>query len=625
MSKENPGFLRRTWRFIGKIFGLLRAVIRFFIVLFFIGLIVGLFIDNVRPLPERALLRIAPSGILVEQRAYSDPFTQLLEQGTAHDSETVVKDVIEAIDGAATDKRIIGLVLEPDYLLGGGISKLSDIGAAIERFRAHGKPVIAVADNYTQEQYYFASFADEIHLNPMGAVALTGYGSYGSYFREALDKLKINFHIFRVGEYKDAVEPFMRNDMSTASREHTSRWLNALWQAYTDNVEKRRNLPADSVNNYVNQLDVKLAEVGGDAAQLALQLTLIDKVSTRPQMLARLQELAPEDKSSEEDFAQVGMKEYLFHLRLKSEAQTSNNTIGVVIARGMILDGEQPEGSIGGDTLSELLRTARKDPALRALVVRIDSPGGSAFASDLIRQEILQTRASGIPVVVSMGSVAASGGYWIAADADKIWAADTTLTGSIGVFGMVPTFENSLQSIGIHSDGVGTTELADLYHLDRPLSPKAQRTIQLSVEHIYRKFLQLVADGRNQTTQAVHEIAQGRVWTGAQAQELGLVDELGDLQDAIRSAAELAEISDYRVDYLHRPLTFKDQLLMRLSAGAARIGFSMRRVGLPAELTHWLSAPLVPQLKALTRQLSTLFNFNDPRGIYLHCAECTDI
>ncbi len=625
MSRENPGFLRRMWRFIGKIFGFLRAVVRFFIVLFFIGLIVGLFVDNVRPLPEHALLRIAPSGILVEQRTYANPFTQILEQGTTQDSETVVKDVVEAIDGAATDKRIIGLVLEPEYLLGGGISKLSDIGGAIERFRAQGKKVIAVADNYTQEQYYLASFADEIHLNPMGEVALTGYGSYGSYFKDALDKLKINFHIFRVGEYKDAVEPFMRNDMSTASRQHTSRWLGALWQAYTDKVEKLRNLPTDSVNNHVNQLDVKLAEVGGDAAQLALQLTLIDQVSTRPQMLARLQELAPKDKNSEEDFAQVNMKEYLFHLRLKAESPITSDKVGVVIATGMILDGEQPEGSIGGDTLSELLRTARKDQDLRALVVRIDSPGGSAFASDLIRQEILQTREAGIPVVVSMGSVAASGGYWIAADADKIWATDTTLTGSIGVFGMVPTFENTLQSIGIHSDGVGTTELADLYRLDRPLSPKAQRAIQLSVEHIYREFLRLVADGRNQTTQAVHEIAQGRVWTGAQAQELGLVDELGDLQDAIRSAATLAKISDYRVEYLHRPLSFKDQLLKRLSEGAARIGFSAHGVGLPAELTHWLSAPLVPQLKALTRQLSTLFNFNDPRGIYLHCTECTDI
>tara|TARA_R110000822_G_scaffold59736_20_gene149018 strand:- start:11759 stop:13612 length:1854 start_codon:yes stop_codon:yes gene_type:complete len=614
---DKPGLIRRSFRLIGGFFSAVRALINIVLLVVVAAVIASLIQDDVQPLPKHAALHIAPGGFLVEQKTYVDPFTQIMQQNSPAAAETLVTNLIEAIDSAASDGRITSLVLELDFLIGGGISKLEDIGEALARFKKSGKPIIAVGDNYTQEQYYLASYADEIHLNPMGTVLLTGYGNYPNYIKEGLDKLRINLHIFRVGTYKDAIEPFTRTDMSEASREHTTEWINALWSVYTSRVETLRDLPTDAINDYVNNLGYKLAGYDGDASALTVAAGLVDKLSTRPQMLARLQELA--GATDEGGYQRIEVDQYLGHLRraeaLAVEPQTSK--IGVIVAKGMILDGEQPAGTVGGDSLAALFKQARDDENIEALVLRIDSPGGSAFASEIIRQEVILTKNSGIPVIVSMGSVAASGGYWIAMGADQVWASPTTITGSIGVFGIVPTFEDSLTALGVHSDGVGTTTMADFFRLDRPMSPQAEQVIQFGVNHVYGRFLSLVAEARNSTPDQINEVAQGRVWTGEKALALGLVDRLGNLNQAITAAAETAGLDAYEVEVVEAPLDFSEQLMLELANG--QVGTLVSRMP-----ERWSPTSLVSSFYGLTKKLELLVNFNDPRGLYLNCFECMD-
>jgi len=449
-DKKQAGFFRKIFSLINTTVKFIRSAINLIVLLFVLSIIAGLFVDNVKPLfvdnvkplPDEAFLRLSPSGMLVEQLAYTDPLSQLIGQGAQRPTETLVSDISEALKGAKDDPRITGLVLELDFLAGGGISKLQTVGAAISDFKSSGKPVIAVGSNYSQEQYFLASFADEIHLNPMGAVVLSGYGNYHSFFKDALDKLQINFHVFRVGEYKDAVEPFIRNDMSPASKAQASLWLNELWQAYSSGVESNRQLPADTIDNYVTNMSQNLSLTSGNGAQLALQHGLVDHLSPRPAMRKRLAAMAGLNEKKD-DYLHVDVQEYLFHQKLQLAEMPSEDKIALIVAKGTIYDGEQPEGNIGSKSFSDLIAKVRKNKDIRALVLRIDSPGGSAFASEVMRREIEQIQKSGIPVVVSMGSLAASGGYWIAAGAEQIWASPTTITGSIGVFGVVPTFENT--------------------------------------------------------------------------------------------------------------------------------------------------------------------------------------
>ncbi|WP_297187782.1 signal peptide peptidase SppA [uncultured Porticoccus sp.] len=615
MSREKPGIFRRLFGFIGKLASGLRILLNILFLLVVVVFILSIFRKDVQPLPEKAALRIAPGGFLVEQKTYVDPLTQLLQQSGPADAETLVHDLTEAIDEAADDPRITSLVLELDYLLGGGLTKLEEVAQALSRFRESGKPIIAVGDSYTQEQYYLASFADEIHLNPMGAVLITGYGNYPNYIKGALDKLRINVHVFRVGSYKDAIEPFTRTDMSPASREHNSAWLNALWSAYTRRVETQRELPVDAINDYVNNLVSKLEDQRGNTAETAVASGLVDKLSTRPQMLARLQALAGSNDKGGYQAVDVGR--YLGHTRRAEAAQVlpSTDKVGLIVARGAILDGEHPAGTIGSDSLAKLFQQVRKQQ-FKALVLRIDSPGGSAFASEVIRQEMVLTRQAGIPVIVSMGSVAASGGYWMAMGANQIWASPTTITGSIGVFGVIPTFENSLAALGINSDGIGTTNLADLYRLDRPMSPQAKQLIQFGVNHVYDQFLAIVAEARNSTPEKIHDIAQGRVWTGEKAKALGLVDHLGNLQEAMDAAALAAGLDTYQTEEVKSPMDFREQLMRQLSGSV--VGQWIR--WLPAD---WLPQGLLAEVYGATRELQLLNRFNDPRGLYLHCFECT--
>ena len=613
---EKPGLIRRFFRLIAGFLSAIRVLVNLVFVLILVVVIMSFVKKDVQPLPEQAALRIAPGGFLVEQKTYVDPLTQILEQSSPADAETLTHDLIEAIDRAAEDERITSLVMELDFLIGGGISKLEDIGDALARFKTSGKSIIAVGDNYTQEQYYLASYADEIHLNPMGAVLLTGYGSYPSYVKEMLDKLRIHLHIFRVGTYKDAIEPFTRSDMSAASREHTTEWINSLWSVYTSRVESLRDLPADAINDYANNLGSKLAAHNGDTAELALSAGLVDELSTRPQMMARLKQLAGIGEEGSYNYIDSG-RYVNYERRMESlQAETvGDDKVGIIVANGAIFDGEQPAGTVGSDTLSELFIQAREDDQIKAVVLRVDSPGGSAFASEVIRQEILLTKQQGIPVVVSMGSVAASGGYWIAMGADEVWASPTTITGSIGVFGIIPTFEDSLEALGIHSDGVGTTALSDFYQLNRPMSPQAKQVVQAGVDHVYDRFLTIVADARESTTDQVHQVAQGRVWTGEKALELGLVDELGSFQQAIDAAAELAELDAYDVEKVRQPLDFREQLLQEIANG--QVGTFISAIP-----KNWLPSSLISHFYDFSKKLEFMTQFNDPRGMYLNCFEC---
>ena len=615
MSEKKPGLIRKFFRLIGKVVSAIRYMISLVIVLFFIAIVAGVFVDDLQPMPERGALYLAPSGTLVDQRSYIDPVSEIFSQPGQRDTETLVRDIVQALDHAQYDERITHVLLDTNYMAGGSIAKLEEISGALQRFKQSGKPIIAIGDNFSQSQYFLAAHADEIILNPLGSVMLTGFGSYSSYFKEALDKLKINVHVFRVGKYKSAVEPFLGKGMSDEARADRLELVDSLWQFYTSRVEQLRGLPTGALNDLANNMHLRLAEENGDIAALALQQGLIDRIATRSETRAHLLQILP---NSNGDFDSVPMAAYLNHMKLSSLKTVNKGRpeIAVVVASGSIIDGNQPEGTIGGDTLAEMFASIEEDDQVKAVVLRVDSPGGSAFASDVIRDSIASLRKNNIPVVVSMGSYAASGGYWIATESDKILALSTTITGSIGVFGVIPTFEDSLSAMGIYSDGVGTTNIAGMLQLNRAMTPEAKMIMQSGVEHVYTRFLTLVADARESTPSAIHEIAQGRVWTGKKALELGLVDELGDLNDAIASAATLAGVSDYKIDYRRKPLSFMEQLMMEISGN---MNAAVSAMG----LQNWLPISLQHQLASTLNPLQFMGNHSsDPNHVYLYCENC---
>lgn len=609
------GIIRRIFRLIGSIISGIRTLLGVVIFGFVLIAIAGMFADDLQPIPDKGALYLAPTGFLVDQKAYADPLEKILSQGM--ESETLVRDVVEAVDAAASDSRITHLLLDTDYMTGAGLSKLEEISSALLRFKESGKPIIAVADNFSQQQYYLAAHADEIMLNPLGGVLITGFSAYSSYYKEALDKLKIKMHIFRVGDYKSAVEPYMGNSMSTGVKEERRAIIDELWQFYGSQVENLRGLPTGAINDYTNNLHTKLRSANGDSALLAKQQGLVDQVASRTQMLKYLNEVIP---STEGEFNSINLNGYLSHIRREqiTSAAAKQHRIALVVAKGTMMDGEQPEGSIGGDTLAGIFADLRKDENIKAVVLRVDSGGGSAFASEVIRDAMAATRAEGVPIVVSMGSVAASGGYWIATEADRVLALTTTITGSIGVYGVIPTVEESMAALGIYSDGVSTAEISGIMQLDRAMTPQAEMFFQAGVDNVYTQFLALVADARNSTPVEVHEIAQGKVWTGEQALELGLVDQLGDLNEAIKVAAELANLADYMVDYRRKPLSVYEQLLVGMSSNVAT---SMTSLGIEPQ-DSWLPEILSRQAKTLAQPLELLDSLSDPKGIYLLCEQC---
>ncbi|HWR92054.1 MAG TPA: signal peptide peptidase SppA, partial [Desulfobacterales bacterium] len=467
------------------------------------------FMDRRESLPDSAVLVLSPAGAIVEQRSETLLANELLSEEV--NAETVLKDVIESLDKAREDNRIKGVLLDLSKLKNAGLTKLQDIAGAIKRFRESGKPVIAAADFFTQRAYYLAAHSDRIYLNPMGGVLLTGFGVYQNYYKSALDKLLVEFHVFRVGSYKSALEPFMRTGMSDFDKEANSALLEVLWNSYKQDVASARRIDPEAIDDYINNLPARLAEHAGDAARVALAFRLVDGLKTMVEIRQELTELAGEDRSRH-TFRQVRFDDYLKAARSGDAKDGTLPKVGVIVAQGMILEGNQPAGRIGGSSLATLIRQARQDETIRSVVLRVDSPGGSAFASDTVRRELEMMKPAGKPIVVSMGSVAASGGYWIATGAEEIWAAPTTVTGSIGIFSAFPTFERSLETLGVFNDGIGTTQLADAFNPSRPMNALVADALTKIMDQSYRTFLSRVAEGRKMSPDAVERVAEGRVW-----------------------------------------------------------------------------------------------------------------
>ena len=600
--------IRGFWNGLTVLRAVIGNIIFLVLIIFFVSI---LFYDSEKDLPDKAALVLALQGDIVIQKTETVLSGRLFGEPTRE--ETLLKDVIDAIDYAGNDERIQLLVLDLRHMGGAGISKLQEIGEALIRFKDSGKQIIAAGAVFDQEQYYLAAHADRIYVHPMGGVFLSGFGLYRQYFKTALEKLLVQFHVFRVGSYKSALEPFLRDDMSPDAKEANLAWLTVLWDNFKTNLAALRGLEAPAIDDYINNISKHLAGVEGDAARLALDYGLVDELKTREEVNRELIQLVGEDED-EKSFNQIQLDEYLEVIRPELlQTDPFGTKVGIIVARGVILDGKQPAGKIGGDTLSDLIRQARRDDKIAAIVIRIDSPGGSALASETIRHEIELTRQAGKPVIASMSSIAASGGYWISSAADEIWASPTTITGSIGIYGAFVTLEKSLDSLGIHTDGVGTTRLAGALDPTRPLDPAVADSMQQMIENNYRRFIQLVAEGRKMAPQEVEKVAQGRVWAGKTAQELGLVDRFGSLQEAVESAAERAGIEEYDAIYVEQELTAREKLVRSLNRLFSRaFSSAVERV------TH----PALRLYGSFGRDLEQVLQLNDPRGIYAYCLMC---
>ena len=606
--ERRPGLLRRIFGGIWGAVTWVRVALANIVFIVFALLIFGaLSHDSLPQLPERGALVLNPSGDIVEQLDLVDPVAQFLDGADHPPPQTLLADVLDAIHHATEDKRIEAIVLATDALSGAGITKTRDIATAIEAFRATGRKVIAVGDAYSQDQYLLAVQADEIWMHPMGFVELTGYGGYQSYYRGLFDKLKVDVHVFRSGTFKSAFEPLERSDMSDAARLETGELLQEIWSAATGIITKRRELPPESVDHYANSLGEILGRHKGDAAAAAMEHGLIDAIKTRTEMDETLAELVGTDDDGR--FTRTGFREYLRAVRpLGIGDGTDKPAVGVIIASGTILDGEQPPGSIGGDTLAQQVRDAADDEDIKALVLRIDSPGGSGFASEVVREALLEFKQTGKPLVASMSSVAASGGYWIAAPADEIWAAPTTITGSIGVLSAFPSFSRGLTEIGITTDGLGTTAISGGLDPARPLSPQWEQILRFSNENAYQRFLSIVSDGRDMPVDKVAQIAEGRVWSGTRALENGLVDKLGSLDEAVASAAALAKLDDYRTRTLEPPADWRQELLRALTGSQTAV---LRQLGAAFGLGRVQEDPLLRLLQSA-----------DPMSPYALCSVC---
>ena len=611
MSK-NKGFIRSFFGGLSRILGVIRAVIINLLTLVIIVSIlisVGSILSQQEPfeMPESGALRVAIDGRLVDQKTYTDPLDLWLDSDLPE--EILLYELIAAIDLAAQDERINSMTLVLDGLESAGMSKIGEVGEAITRFRAAGKPVIAVADYYNQQQYLLASYADRILMNPMGVVELVGLASYQTYMQDALDKLKVEVNVFRTGPYKSAVEPLIASEMSQESKEQTQWLINDLWFEYKQSLMSRRDISEEQIISYSTNVDQLMAETGLSLAEIALQTNLVDALVTRDQLMAEIQAVAGTNSSG--DFYNH-IDAIPYYRQNKDLADPGAARVGYVVAKGPIADGVQPSGSIGGDSTAWLLKQARLNDDLQALVVRVDSPGGSAFASEVIRRELELYKEAGIPVVISMGSIAASGGYWISTPADEIWATASTITGSIGAFSVVPTIEQTLESVGLNTDGVETGPLAGAFRLDRPLSEKAKTIFQSQINHLYGQFLDVVAIGRDMPLEELEPIAGGRVWTGSQALELDLVDQIGGQLAAIDSAAQLAGVQDnYAVHKIEPQLSFSEELVRSFLESVS----SHFKPG----SSSWLS-PLI-ELFNLQKPDTNLF-LSDPHHMYLHCENC---
>jgi protease IV len=602
------GFFGLVWRILEGI----RKVLHLALLLLIFGFVLAALHTSIPIVPRSAALIIAPQGELVEQLA-GDPVRRALGEASGGPApETLLRDVTEAIAAAKSDSRIKLIVLDVDEMGPTGLSKLQEIGAALRDFRASGKRVIAAGDSFSQSQYYLAAQAGEVYLDPMGEVSVNGFSYYRMYYKDAIEKLSVDLNVFRAGTFKSYTDQFSRNDMAPSEREETSVWLESLWSAYTQDVTRARSLPAGALKDFIAEQPASLQAVKGDMAKMAMQRGLVTALKSRRQVADDLKGLVGEDDNNH-SFNSIAMNQYLAAVRSKRVLKgKSDAKIGIVVASGEIFDGHQMPGAIGGESTSNLLRQARYDNAVKAVVLRVDSPGGSEFASEKILREVQALRKAGKPVVVSMSTYAASGGYYIAAAANQIFASPTTITGSIGVFSYIPTFQRTLEKLGVKVDGIGTTPLAGDLRIDRALGPVTKQLLQASVDHAYAQFVRRVADGRKKSVEEVDKIAQGRVWAGLDAQRIGLVDHLGGLKDATDAAARLAELGkDYDVDYIEPDLSLREELLMQIRSQAVRLGQSAGLIPQRTDVERILD-PLLQQARAITQ-------LKDPRGLYSYC------
>lgn len=547
-----------------KIFQVVNISRKFIINIIFFGLLIVFFVSltndkNAIVIENNSALVLNLQGDVVEQKHQIDPMDAFLSEAMGKQNESpevLLADILKVIKSATTDNRISVLVLKLDKMNRSGLTKMNIIAKALEDFKKSGKQIIAMGENYTQDQYYLASYADDIWLDPNGWLILDGYGRYQLYYKSAIEKLAITPYVFRVGTYKSAVEPYMRDNMSEQAKEANKLWLNDLWTHYKISVAEQRGFDVTNFDESAEKLIAKLEAVNGDIAQYALNNSWVDQLKSRHNIEKSLNDLL--GVNNDDTYQSVNFKDYLSTLNSAFPiTQPNQNKVAIVVAKGTILNGIQKPGTIGGDSTAMLLRKARENDNVKAVVLRVDSPGGSAFASEIIRQEVELLKEAGKPVVASMGTYAASGGYWISAPADKIYAAPTTITGSIGIYGLMMTFENALSKLGIFTDGVGTTDFAG-FSPTRPISKGVSQIIQMNVNKGYQDFISLVSENRDMTIAQVDSIAQGRVWSGSKAKELGLVDELGGLNEAIIEAANLANITDYDTLLVEKELSPTD-------------------------------------------------------------------
>jgi protease-4 len=609
---EQPSRLRRLGRVLEALQRAVSAVLFLGILAALVALAVSAYRSRPR-IPDGAALVLNPKGVLVEQLS-STPGSRIsarLAGLPAGPRQVLLRDVLDALRLAKDDDRIGALYLDVDDLRG-GMSKLRDVGQALLDFRASGKTVVGYsAGILTQRPYYVLAHSDEVLFHPDGTLLLLGFGAYRPYYKEGLDRFGVQMHVFRVGEYKSAVEPFLRNDMSPEAREATREVLGDLWRTWLADVAEARELRPEELQGWIEDWIEPLDAAGGDAAKAALDAGLVDTLAYRDEARQRMIELVGENDEGK-SFKQVHYSTYLAARAKDRNPGGRGDGVAVVVAVGDVLDGRQPPGRIGGDSTARLIRRARQDDKAKAVVLRVDSGGGSAFASEVIRRECALVREAGKPLVVSMSSVAASAAYAISSPADEIWASPATVTGSIGIFAVLPSIHEALDRyLGVHVDGVGTTPHAGALDPGRPLEPDVAEAIRLIIEDGYEDFVTRVAEGRGQTWDEVDRIARGRVWSGEDALGLGLVDQLGDLQDAVESAAGRAELEEgYRVFYVEEERSLRDRLLDRLLA--TTVGWRPTPSAEPAP-------PVIRTLRSLEDELQRLALWNDPNGLYAHC------
>ncbi|AAZ25111.1 signal peptide peptidase SppA [Colwellia psychrerythraea] len=632
---NNPGIIKRIFSSIWRVLTFTRSVVLnlvFFILLFsFIGVILSSGEEQVT-VPEKTALVLNLVGDVVEQKREVDPMEAFLSEAMEQQDdkpEVLLTDIIDVISKAKKDDRVEILVLQLQGLNRAGLTKLQDIAAALEDFKSSGKQIIALGDQFSQDQYYLASTANDIWLNPQGFMLLDGYGRYNMYFKSALEKLAINQHIFRVGTFKSAVEPFIRDDMSDAAKKANKLWLADLWMQYKEDVAARRGFGVDNFDENIDNLVAKFSAADSSFAQYALKNNWVDQLKSRQEMRSELIELVGENKKGD-SYNHIGYKNYIAATSSSIEesaelAEKSHDKVAIIVAKGTILDGTQKPGTIGGDSTAKLLRKARNNDDVKAVVLRVDSPGGSAYASEIIRQEVELLKKAGKPVVASMGTYAASGGYWISAPADKIYAAPSTITGSIGIFGMMMTFEDTLSKMGIYTDGVGTTDIAG-FSPTQALTPGMANLFQLSINRGYQEFIQLVATNRDMTLEEVDAIAQGRVWSGKKAKELGLVDELGNLTDAVVAAATLAKLEQYDTLLIEKEQSSRNKIMQQLLGQSSTLvslfSANEEKIAIDLATNSVNSKPLSQFITMMKNELGLMNQFNDPQGRYTLCVAC---